>query len=142
MLMKSCPKCGKLIPYGLTYCPPCKTEVDKGRGVYLSEKKKANDKIYNRNRDPKYTKFYNSKAWRTLSRTRIQMDNYRCVKCGAFAEEVDHIIPIQQSDGWEKRFDIDNLQTLCKACHNEKHKRFLPKSAGVPPKKGCRGGTS
>ena len=71
--------------------------------------------------------FYNSKDWHVLSRSRLQHDNYKCVKCGAIASEVDHILPIQTPEGWERRLDFDNTQSLCIDCHNKKHNRFIKK---------------
>ena len=124
MLLKSCAKCGRLIPYGRSYCEGCTPIVEAEREERLTAAKKRGDTRYNRGRDPRYGRFYNSKDWRVLSRKRIQDDGYKCVKCGAFATEVDHIIPIQTPEGWERRYDYDNLQSLCVKCHNEKHDRF------------------
>ena len=86
--------------------------------------KRESNKRYNKTRDPKYTKFYNSKEWRVLSLSRLQYDNYKCVKCGKIASEVDHIIPIQTPKGWDLRLDFNNTQSLCLDCHNKKHGRF------------------
>lgn len=36
--------------------------------------------------------------------------------------EVDHIEELQ--DRPDLKLDPDNLRTLCKACHNKRHKRF------------------
>jgi 5-methylcytosine-specific restriction protein A len=36
----------------------------------------------------------------------------------ALAQEVDHIVPIDQSP--ERRLDRSNLQALCKSCHSRK----------------------
>lgn len=127
MLLKACNKCGNLIPYGRAYCETCAPIVEADRAARLDETRKEGNRRYNKRRDPKYTEFYRSKAWRALARARIQGDGYKCVKCGAFATEVDHIIPIQTPAGWDRRFDYDNLQSLCVTCHNEKHDRFKKK---------------
>ena len=82
------------------------------------------NKRYNKTRDPKYGRFYNGVEWRTLSRKRLQDDGYKCVMCGAFASEVDHIVPIQTPEGWDKRLDYDNTRSLCLDCHNKRHNRF------------------
>lgn len=120
MLLKACKRCGNLIPYGHTYCDTCKPIAE----AELLEAKGDSNKRYNKTRDPKYTRFYNSSDWRTLSRKRLQDDGYKCVKCGKFASEVDHIIPIQTPEGWEKRLDYDNTRSLCVSCHNAVHGRF------------------
>lgn len=127
MLLKECGRCKRLIPYGKSYCDTCEPIVKAERDKRHEAKKMEADRRYNSKRDPKYSTFYNSKEWRRLSAARVQADGFRCVKCGAWASEVDHIIPIQTEDGWTKRFDWDNLQSLCVKCHNEKHERFKSK---------------
>lgn len=128
MLLKSCNKCGVLIPYGAVYCSVCKPIVDEEREARRQEYNKDSNKRYNQTRDPKYGKFYRGIEWRTLSRKRLQDDGYRCVMCGGIASEVDHIIPIQTPEGWERRLDYDNTQSLCTCCHNKKHNRFAKKA--------------
>jgi len=74
----------------------------------------------------KYGSFYHSKDWRNCRR--IKMANNplceECLKKGKLveAEEVHHIIPIDTKQGWELRLNLDNLESLCTECHNEKHK--------------------
>ena len=131
MLLKACKRCGNLIQYGAVYCSVCKPIVDKEREERRAEAIKNSNKRYNKTRDPKYIKFYNSPDWRILSAKRLQDDGYLCAKCGKIATEVDHIKAIQTPEGWELRFDYNNLQSLCNECHNIKHNRFIkrrPKS--------------
>ena len=125
MLLKSCGRCGNLIPYGRAYCDKCTLVVEAEREDRLKLSKRQADRRYNKTRDPKYLRFYNSKEWRILSRVCLQEGGYRCRKCGAYASEVDHIKPIQTPEGWELRLDKSNLQPLCVDCHNAKHKRFI-----------------
>lgn len=127
MLLKACGRCGNLIPYGSSYCSTCKPIVEAEREQRYQELRRAGHRRYNKKRDPKYVRFYNSNDWRTLSRKRLQDDGYKCVKCGAIASEVDHIIAIQTPEGWERRLDYDNTQSLCIDCHNAKHDRFKRK---------------
>lgn len=127
MLLKSCGRCGNLIPYGAAYCKTCIPIVEAEREAYMRSAKRRNNRAYNRGRDPKYVRFYNGGAWRTLSAKRLQGDGYRCVWCGGIATEVDHIIEIQTPEGWEKRLDYDNTRSLCHACHDKRHKRFKKK---------------
>lgn len=126
MLLKGCPHCSALIPYGVAYCDKCAPIVE----AQIQEAKRKSNKRYNKTRDPKYSRFYNSKEWRILSRSRLQYDNYKCVECGKIASEVDHIIPIQTPNGWDLRLDFNNTRSLCLDCHNKKHKRFLRRSNG------------
>lgn len=124
MLLKACNRCGNLIPYGSTYCKECAPIVEAEREARLRESRLKSNREYNKRRDPKYVRFYNSIPWRMLSAKRLQDDGYRCVMCGKIASEVDHIIPIQTPEGWERRLDYDNTRSLCKDCHNKKHDRF------------------
>lgn len=127
MLLKACKRCGNLISYGNVYCNTCKPIVEAEREKRRLEWSKESNRRYNKKRDPKYLRFYNSNDWRTLSQKRLQDDKYKCVKCGKIASEVDHIVPIQTSKGWEHRLDYDNTQSLCVTCHNIKHNRFKKK---------------
>lgn len=127
MLLKSCGRCGDLIPYGFSHCPKCKPIVEAEREARLIEARRRGNRRYNQTRDPMYMRFYRSIEWRTLSRKRLHDDGYKCVKCGRIASEVDHIKEIQSPEGWELRLDYDNTQSLCIACHNKKHNRFVKK---------------
>lgn len=124
MLLKSCGRCGNLIPYGATYCNTCKPIVEAEREARMRASKLESNKRYNKTRDPKYVRFYNRTEWRTLSAKYTQDKGFRCEKCGAIATEVHHVKAIQTPEGWERRLDSDNLELLCKACHNERHERF------------------
>lgn len=124
MLLKGCPRCGNLIPYGATYCEACKPIVEAQRAAYIEASKKASNKRYNKTRDPKYTQFYNSKEWRILSAKYTQDKGYKCELCGKIATEVHHRKPIQTDQGWTMRLDYNNLELLCVDCHNKRHNRF------------------
>lgn len=124
MLLKACPRCGVLIQYGGTYCHGCSVVVEEEQAKRRQESIKRSNKKYNKTRDPKYTRFYNSKEWRVLSMTYTQDKAFRCEQCGQVASEVHHVVPIQTDDGWNRRLDYDNLELLCKSCHNDKHNRF------------------
>lgn len=124
MLLKTCGRCGRLIPYGRGYCSDCTPVVEAEREARRLEAQRRSNKRYNAKRDPKYVRFYNGADWRALSAKRLADSGYRCDCCGAVASDVDHIVPIQTPEGWERRFDYNNLQSLCISCHNKKHKRF------------------
>lgn len=64
--------------------------------------------------------FYNQTRWK---RVRVEVkirDGFRCTVCGATGVllDVDHIEP------WTRRpdlaFELTNLVTLCRRCHNRK----------------------
>lgn len=125
MLLKSCNRCGHLYPYnGGGYCSTCKPFVLAEREARRAEAKREGDRRYNKTRDPKYTRFYNSIEWRTLSAKYTQDKAYRCELCGSMATQVHHRKAIQTPEGWELRLDYTNLELLCTKCHNDRHERF------------------
>lgn len=136
MLLKSCNRCGNLIPYGSTYCSECAPIVEAEREARRLEAKRESDKRYNKTRDPKYTRFYNGMEWRTLSARYTQDRGYRCEKCRGVGTEVHHIKPIQTPDGWELRLDYSNLELLCIKCHNDRHDRFKKRMQYIKRSKG------
>jgi 5-methylcytosine-specific restriction endonuclease McrA len=127
VLLKSCPRCGNLIPYGKTHCAACEPIVAAEREKRRAESARQSNRRYNKKRDPKYSQFYNSKDWRTLSARYIQDRGFRCEECGSIASAAHHIIPIQTPEGWERRMDYTNLCALCDVCHNKKPGHFLGK---------------
>lgn len=127
MLLKACGRCGNLIPYGAAYCSGCLPIVEAEREASIQEAKRKGNRVYNKTRDPKYVRFYNSLEWRTLSAKRLQDDGYRCLWCGRIATEVDHIEEIKTPEGWARRLDYDNTRSLCHSCHDKRHERFKRK---------------
>ena len=114
MLTRQCSRCHKIIPYGERYCEVCQVVAEK----QTDEIRTVGNRYYDANvRDKKTTTFYNSKPWRVLSHTVLQRDEYKCQECGKIASEVHHVIPVK--DEWLKRFDINNLISLCASCHNK-----------------------
>ena len=78
-------------------------------------------------------KFYNSKRWRRLRDYVVERDHHECKFCLAkgiittdrkpgVVLEVDHIMSI--IDYPTLVLDETNLQTLCRLCHNKKHKKY------------------
>jgi len=72
-------------------------------------------------RDKVATAFYNSPAWRSLSKLKLARDPF-CEICrgrGEFVKAtcVDHVKEMRD-DG--VALDIENLQSLCQSCHSRK----------------------
>lgn len=65
-------------------------------------------------------KFYNSKEWKTVRTEAFIRDNYTCVDCGQVGHqlEANHIKP--RSRFPELALVLDNIETLCKKCHDSK----------------------
>jgi len=99
--------------------PGCPELTDRGR---CEEHRKQAAQEYDRSRcDDEMRRFYNSRAWRRVSKLHIQ-DESLCRACMAEGRLVpavmtDHIAPIKQGgDRWDER----NLQSLCQSCHSRK----------------------
>lgn len=126
MALHPCPRCKRLIPVGVAYCDNCRPMAEAQAQEAIERKqayKRAQyNKAYNKRRDPKYGRFYNSKDWRLLSRTKLQDCGYRCEAklegCGGLAVEVHHKKPIKTPEGWDARLDWENLMGVCISCHN------------------------
>jgi 5-methylcytosine-specific restriction endonuclease McrA len=72
-------------------------------------------------------KFYKTPEWRALRYKFIKRHGAKCMACGATPQEgaqieVDHIRP--RSLFPERALDINNLQILCKVCHDGKALQF------------------
>jgi hypothetical protein len=96
-------------------------------GFFLQKVIKDNY-IYNlmKTREEKQ-KFYNTSAWKKIREEHLK-DNYYCVICLEQLNyininnlHVHHIISIDTDEGWNKRLDINNLETLCKEHHGTIH---------------------
>ena len=101
-------------------------------GMYCDKHNKQVNKEYNKyKRDEESKRFYNSKAWRRLAALQIKREPLcaECLKAGRItpAAIADHIRPVREGG---QKYDIDNLQSLCRACHNKKHKKacLVPQS--------------
>lgn len=126
MIVHPCPRCGSMIPVGIAYCDTCKP-IAKAQAAEAIERRRAYkrakyNKSYNQKRDPKYSRFYNSKEWKILSRTKLQDCKYKCQAkldgCTGLAIEVHHMKPIKTPEGWIQRLEWDNLMGVCMSCHN------------------------
>mgnify|MGYP002673798769 CR=1 FL=1 len=124
MLLKQCRKCGAYIQYPATYCSKCLLIVEEERAINRANAKSLADARYNKTRDKKYLRFYNSPEWRHLSNQYMVDVGYKCEMCHKIATEVHHVVPIQTEEGWLRRLDYTNLMALCVNCHNKKHCRF------------------
>ena len=91
-------------------------KIEKGKRRPWAPKRKAQT-----GRKEDHSSFYNSTAWRKLSKARLAKHPL-CVHCQARgilkeAAVTDHVIPIRQGgEAWE----TSNMQSLCHQCHNRK----------------------
>lgn len=130
MHVKPCPRCGRMISYGPTYCTDCQpvvaAEIAEAKERRAAERARKYNRKYNQQRDPKYAAFYRSKAWKMTSRAKLQQCGWKCearVDEGCktrqrTACEVHHIVPIKTPEGWSQRLEWGNLMGVCIQCHN------------------------
>ncbi|WP_407938551.1 HNH endonuclease [Niallia nealsonii] len=81
-------------------------------------------------REDKLIKFYKSRAWKDLREVALRRDNYECQNCkgrGRYhrAQCVHHIKEVKPHP--ELALTLDNLMSLCNACHNQVHDRVAAK---------------
>ena len=97
--------------------------------IYLPAKKKSERKHFAKTGNVHNQTVYNTVRWRTMRLEKLKADPLceECLKNEVITSgvEVHHIKPISTASSiFEKQklgFDYNNLQTLCKQCHREKH---------------------
>ena len=109
--------------------PGCSNLVHDGKSKcteHRQQQQSRQSKQYAaREENKESTAFYNSRSWRNLSINHRKKQPL-CMHCLEHnitkpADVVDHIDEIR--DAWSKRFDTNNLESLCHACHNSKTAR-------------------
>jgi 5-methylcytosine-specific restriction endonuclease McrA len=70
--------------------------------------------------------FYKSDSWRAARELKIVTVNGLCERCGAIGIEVHHKnrLSIHNVNDTAISLSQDNLELLCRDCHNKEHKRF------------------
>lgn len=71
-------------------------------------------------------RFYKSTQWQVAREIKIRVANGKCERCGGLGQEVHHIVRLNVNTVNVTSISLnqDNLELLCKECHNKKHKRF------------------
>ena len=71
-------------------------------------------------------RFYKSVAWKVAREIKIREAKGKCQRCGAIGEEVHHKkrLTVLNVMNTEVSLNQENLEFLCKKCHNAEHKRF------------------
>ena len=73
--------------------------------------------------------FYKSNEWQLARQIKITQVNGECERCGKPGQEVHHIkrLNVNNIKDVSVSLDQNNLEFLCKDCHNKEHKRFSSK---------------
>lgn len=93
-------------------------------------------------RGPGVPDIYHSRQWRQVRLLALARDGHRCVECRGTARlAVDHITPVDRGGA---PFDLANLQTLCRLCHNvksaiDRRNGAHSSTMGVKPQRGGDG---
>ncbi len=70
--------------------------------------------------------FYKSPAWLAARELKIVSVNSLCERCGQIGIEVHHKkrLTVDNVNDSSISLNQDNLELLCRDCHNKEHKRF------------------
>ncbi len=70
--------------------------------------------------------FYKSPAWLAARELKIVSVNSLCERCGQIGIEVHHKERLSFDNVYDSSVSLnqDNLELLCRDCHNKEHKRF------------------
>ena len=70
--------------------------------------------------------FYKSDTWKVAREIKIRQVNGRCERCNCIGQEVHHKkrLNIDNVNDTSVSINPDNLELLCRDCHNKEHKRF------------------
>lgn len=73
--------------------------------------------------------FYKSNAWQLARAIKINEVNGKCERCGGVGEEVHHKVRLTPSNVSDTSISLnqENIELLCKECHNKEHERFNKK---------------
>lgn len=113
------------------YCNDHKHKANSNSTTSTKKKKKksqqstkSSDGYYDRHKGPKWRE----NRWRAKFR-----DGFQCVECGITESQhrhrkdlwgrglhVHHITPVREYDDYSDAHVLDNLETVCDACHKEK----------------------
>lgn len=98
---------------------PKRLAIVNGKRVLVDYASRQEEyQAYNKDRwryQKELRQFYNSKAWRELSRLVLNESLYVCRRCGGDATLADHIVPVKVD--WSLRLFKNNIQPLCGPCH-------------------------
>lgn len=98
--------------------PGCHGLVHAGKCTVCGGQRRPNDRLYDDHRGSSAARGYDAR-WQKV-RAQVLGTNPLCVVCGTLADDVDHITPIAQGGAV---LNAENLQPLCRRCHNQKTRR-------------------
>ncbi|ANZ98177.1 hypothetical protein BFC20_10920 [Brochothrix thermosphacta] len=114
--------CRQLIDYTDQYCD---THAHIGIKRKQEQAQRYNETTRNNEFNKQYTKFYQSSEWKQARMTKL-VNQPLCEEClknknVKQGQIVHHIIELKED--WEQRVNQNNLETICRECHNKHHKK-------------------
>lgn len=91
-----------------------------------------------RKRD-KLDQLYSRKRWRAVRQLVLNRDHYTCQVCkrkgklAVYGNIVHHIVELREDESLA--YEVDNLETVCTACHNTLHPERSSKRLKTQKKK-------
>lgn len=71
--------------------------------------------------------YYRGPSWREARKLALERDSHRCVDCSSEGPlVVHHLVPFAACAESPEANALDNLVTLCRACHLERHRCMAP----------------
>lgn len=68
---------------------------------------------------------HHDRRWWPVRTAAIRRDDFKCTECGGRGQlEVHHINPAKAAP--ELAYDLNNVATLCRACHIAWHSQDIP----------------
>ena len=107
-----------LLAKAISERPPSGRFDRKRTKIFVFGKKK--NRYYYGNREEYRSEYLKSSHWKQLRQEKIEK-NPLCEKCGVDSNlDVHHLL-------YKNLYDIslDDLQTLCRKCHDEEHKKII-----------------
>ena len=116
-MKKFCSICNiRLINTNEKYCSVCAVKANNRHKEY---------KLYRKDKEEQ--KFYNSTNWRKKREHIKDRDNGLCLVClyNKEIKSMDTVHHIEElKDNWNRRYDEDNLISVCESCHQKIHKAY------------------
>ena len=109
--------------------PACRLLTDHKSGFCYPKHYKPINKAYEKQRGSSSDRGYDA-SWRRVRKAKLNTDDL-CERdrCGRIATTVHHKIPIEE---WpEGRLRFDNLESLCRDCHEDEHPNRFKGTQGM-----------
>ena len=107
------------VPAGMEVCHTCDNpSCINPEHLFLGTHQQNMQDMFTKGRDTNHLGLKHGTGYQAHRNAALRRDEYKCVVCGGTKSlQVDHIVAV--ADGGSD--EVDNLQTLCRKCHDSKH---------------------